>query len=85
MNQPIKNYFDENGTKTQTGDVISTFPNRQQRRKFLQKSEKNPLFGVSLHQHCAPGSHLVYRPFVQKVYNWKKNKFVTIIHNQYLN
>jgi len=85
MNQPIKNHFDENGTKTQTGDAISTFPNRQQRRKLLQKSENNPLHGVSLHQHCAPGSHLVYRPFVQQVYNHKKGKVITIIHNQYLN
>lgn len=85
MNTPVRNHFDENNKKSQTGDVISTEPNRKQRRKFLQKSENNPLFGVSLHQHCMPGSKIIYKPFIQRVFNTKKGKFVTIVHNQYLN
>lgn len=89
MNQPLKKYYDQTGKKQYTGNVIPLFPNRKTRRLAFQKSENNPLHGVSFHQHATisnePGVRaLVYKLYVQKVWNKIKEKFVTIIHTRYI-
>jgi len=69
QNQPIKKSFDENGNKTYTGDMVSQFPNRKERRNIFQKSTRNLMFGKDPH---------IWR--VQSVFNKKQNKQIAILH-----
>lgn len=87
MNVPVRKHLDEKGNKTYTGDIISLHPNRRQRRKMLQKQERNPLFMTTFHTNTTRtnnGMTLLFKNHVQKVFNKKKNKFITILHTRYL-
>jgi hypothetical protein len=86
MNTPIKKYYDSEGNKQYTGDIVALHPNRKQRRLAFQKSENNPLYGVSFHQHTIIGASrsLVYKTYLQTVWNKTKEKFSRIVHLRYI-
>ena len=87
MNTPIKKYYDPEGSKQYTGDIVALHSNRKQRRLALQKSENNPLYGVAIHMHTTlnpQGKSLVYRNYVQKVWDKTKEKIKTIVHLRYI-
>lgn len=87
MNEPVKKFINSENKKEYEGDLISKFPNRKQRRLPIQKSNRNPVFGVNCHTNSTKtdvGTTLLYKNFIQRVFNKKKNKFITILHTRYL-
>ena len=55
--------------KIVVGSYDRHFPNRRTRREMIQKKANNPMFGLSTHTH-----------YTQKVYNKKKDRVITIVH-----
>ena len=86
-NIPIRKYHDSEGKVQYTGDIQPLHPNRRLRRLNLQKSENNPFYGMSFHEHASltpQGTGLVFKNYVQWVWKELKNKFVPIIHTSYI-
>ena len=63
MNEPLRKIY-KDGKKEYTGDFYSQYPNRRQRRIYLQKQARNPLFGLN-----AGAKNIQIVPVVEKEEN----------------
>jgi len=87
MNTPVRKHLDSDNKVFYTGDLIPSFPNRKARRKAIQKQERNPLFMVRTFINTTrtdKGTTMLFKNHIQKVFNKKKNKFLTIVHTRYI-